>query len=79
MQEITAGIVAKARAFPQSVFVLSLPSNLTFPFLDSSAEPLDRRHHQYSCGCESDEDALEVGTQWVRNKISHFSSCSMLR
>jgi hypothetical protein len=29
-------------------------------------------------GCESDEDAPEVGTQWVRNKISHFISCSML-
>lgn len=23
-------------------------------------------HHQYLCGCERDEDAPEVNTQWVR-------------
>jgi hypothetical protein len=34
---------------------------------------LNHRHHQYSCECESDEDAPEVGTQWARNKISPFS------
>jgi len=27
----------------------------------------------YSCGFERNEDAPEAGTQWVRNKTSHFS------
>ncbi len=29
-------------------------------------------------GVKAMKTLLEVGTQWVRNKISHFSSCSML-
>ncbi len=39
-------------------------------------ESSHRRNHQYSCGCERDEDAPEVSTQGVRYKISPFSSPS---
>jgi hypothetical protein len=39
-------------------------------------EPSGVFQHQYSCGFERDEDALEGNTQWVRDKISHFNSCS---
>jgi hypothetical protein len=34
--------------------------------------------HQYLCGSKRTEDASEVHTPWVRNKISPFSSRSML-
>src|ERR1039458_1650669 len=44
--------------------------------LNSISESSDHRNHQYSCGCESYEDASEVSTQWVRNRISPFSSLS---
>ena len=47
--------------------------------LNARSEPSDVRHHQYSCGCESDDDAPEVKTQWVIHKISPFSSPSTLR
>jgi hypothetical protein len=30
--------------------------------LKSISESSDRRHHQYLCGCERDEDAPEVST-----------------
>jgi hypothetical protein len=46
--------------------------------LNAESEPSDVCHHQYSCGCESDDDIPEVKTQWVMHKISHFSSASML-
>ena len=46
--------------------------------LSSADEPLGVRRHQYLCGFECNEDALEVHTRWVRNKISPFSSRSML-
>src|SRR5713226_2573727 len=36
------------------------------------------RRHLCLCGFECGEDALEVHTQWVRNKTSPFSSPSML-
>ena len=48
-------------------------------FLNPAWEPSDVRHHLYSCGYERDEDALEVETQWVRNKTSPFSSLLMPR
>jgi len=32
------------------------------------SEPSDRRNHQYLCGCERDNDAPEVNTQWVKYK-----------
>ena len=54
--------------------VLTRISNLKF-----ISESSDRRHHQYSCGSERDEDALEGHTPWVRDKIRHFSSLSMPR
>jgi hypothetical protein len=48
-------------------------SNLNFPY-----EPSDVRRHLYLCGFGRGEDGLEVHTQWMRNKISLFSSLSML-
>ena len=48
-------------------------------YLNPAWEPSDVRHHLYSCGYERDEDALEVETQWVRNKTSPFSSLLMPR
>jgi hypothetical protein len=44
--------------------------------LNSIPESSDRRFHQYSCGCESDDDAPEVDTQWVTGQASRFSSPS---
>jgi hypothetical protein len=44
--------------------------------LNSSTEPSDHRRHQYSCGSGRDEDAPEIGTRWVRHKLSAFSSAS---
>ncbi len=41
--------------------------------LSFTSESSDHRRHQYSCGCERDEDAPEVETQGVRYKISPFS------
>ena len=56
------------------------PDNeLHISFLNPAWEPSDVRHHLYSCGYERDEDALEVETQWVRNKTSPFSSLLMPR
>jgi hypothetical protein len=48
-------------------------SNLNSPY-----EPPDVRWHLCLCGFGRGEDGLEVHTQWVRNKISLFSSLSML-
>jgi hypothetical protein len=47
--------------------------------LNFTYKPLGARFHLCLCGYERDEDALEVETQWVRNKTSHFSSPSTLR
>ena len=44
--------------------------------LNSTSESSDRRNHQYSCGCKRDEDVPEVSAQWVRYKVSPFSSPS---
>jgi hypothetical protein len=44
--------------------------------LNSTNEPLGVRRHLCLCGFECGEDALEVHTRWVRNKISPFSSLS---
>ena len=41
--------------------------------LNAISESSDRRHHQYLCGCEHDEEAPEVSTQWMRYKIRPFS------
>jgi hypothetical protein len=46
--------------------------------LNRISESSDRRNHQYLCGCKCNDDAPEVNTQWVRNKISLFSSPSTL-
>jgi hypothetical protein len=46
--------------------------------LNSPCEPPEVRRHLYLCGFGRGEDGLEVHTQWVRNKISIFSSLSML-
>ena len=46
-------------------------------FLNFTYKPSDARHHQYSCGLERDEAAMEVPTPWVRNKTSLFSSLLM--
>ena len=56
-----------------------IPGLLHISFLNPAWEPSDVRHHLYSCGYERDEDALEVETQWVRNKTSPFSSLLMPR
>jgi hypothetical protein len=40
--------------------------------LNCISESSDRRHHQYLCGSESDKDAAEVITQWVRHKNQPF-------
>jgi hypothetical protein len=48
-------------------------SNLNSPY-----EPSGVRWHLYLCGFGRGEDALEVHTQWVRNKTIPFSSSSML-
>lgn len=44
--------------------------------VSDTCESSDVRHHQYSCGFQCDEHALEDETQWVRNKMAHFSSLS---
>jgi hypothetical protein len=44
--------------------------------LNCISESSDRRFHQYSCGCEADDDAQEVNTQWGRHKAGPFSSPS---
>jgi hypothetical protein len=50
----------------------------TFPKWIRSSEPGGAIFHQYLCGSKRTEDALEVHTPWVRNKIGSFSSRSML-
>ena len=48
-------------------------AHLVFPQisnLNTTNEPSRAILHQYSCGFERDEDALEAHTQWVRNRIS---------
>jgi hypothetical protein len=42
--------------------------------LNSTYESSDVGRHRYLCGFERNEDAPEDGTQWVRDKIGHFSS-----
>ena len=66
-----AGIYWEAGGGDRTLFHIS--------FLNPAWEPSDVRHHLYSCGYERDEDALEVETQWVRNKTSPFSSLLMPR
>ena len=61
MKRLTTIVAAIARSSPISPH--------------SHFETVPPNHHQYSC--ESDQDALEVGAQWVRNKISDFSYYSM--
>jgi hypothetical protein len=46
------------------------------PDLNCISESSDRRFHQYSCGCESDDSSREVDTQWVKAQTSRFSSPS---
>ena len=46
--------------------------------LNSSYKPSDVHHHLCLCRFERDKDALECHTLWVRDKISHFSSRSMV-
>jgi hypothetical protein len=41
--------------------------------LNFTYKPLDARFHQCLCRFERDEDVLEVETQWVRARTSHFS------
>ena len=59
--------------------LVRLGYSIHISFLNPAWEPSDVRHHLYSCGYERDEDALEVETQWVRNKTSPFSSLLMPR
>ena len=68
--------------FALGILATTVPVNyilIHISFLNPAWEPSDVRHHLYSCGYERDEDALEVETQWVRNKTSPFSSLLMPR
>lgn len=68
----TSGIVLGIAVGVKDDAVLTHISNL-----NHISESSDRPHHQYLCGCERDEGAPEVNTQWVRYKISPFSSPSI--
>jgi hypothetical protein len=46
--------------------------------LNSISESSDRGFHQYSCGCESGDEAPEVNIQWVKTQNSPFRSPSAL-
>jgi len=71
--------ILETKAMTIVPFVQGLRGNLPhISILSCSSESSDRRHHQYSCGCERDEDVPEVQTEWVRNKTSLFSSLLML-
>jgi hypothetical protein len=47
--------------------------------LNFTYKPLDARFHLCLCRFERDEDGLEVETQWVRARTSHFSYRSTVR
>ena len=49
------------------------------PILNFTYKPLDARFHLCLCRFECDEDGLEVETQWVRARTSHFSYRSTVR
>ena len=64
--------IASALTFGQFRHLFAQISNLNFPY-----EPSDVWRHLYLCGFGRGKDGSEAHTQWVRNKISLFSSLSI--
>jgi len=62
------------RLTEERVFVLPHISILNFTY-----KPLEARFHLCLRRFEGDEDSLEVETQWVRARTSHFSYRSTVR
>jgi hypothetical protein len=68
----TLGILlAIGKLLPQGLIPTHIPN------LNHISESSHRRQHEYLCGCERDQDAPEVSTEWVGYKISPFISPSM--
>ena len=70
LAQLNRTLIGRAEAMDSAYTQIS---NLNSPY-----EPSDVRRHLDLCGFGRGEDRVEVYTQWVRNRISIFSSLSML-
>jgi hypothetical protein len=71
--KLSLGMVEPAAVSPGKIIVPRI-SILNFTY-----KSLGARFHLCLCRFERDEDVLEVETQWVRARTSHFSYRSTVR